>query len=273
MQVKSLSIAFMSTALVGALAGLSLPVLAQDAANLAPAAAAESGPVATLALAHELYEAGVASGDALTVLTAAKLATSVAVVPGAAVALDPALLDTSGDTTVTRKKAAPGAPAAPAPVMKDGTHPVAMVTVLAGDGADSAAADAAPLTAEDMFATARDLAGDDPALLALIEDAAAETSRGAIGGAQEYRARSTSGQTDVWEIAFEGNSYAEISVQGSTGSNLDMVITDENGNVICYEASPSDQVYCDFIPAWDGYFYVTVQNTGDASNPYLLLTN
>lgn len=271
MQLKSLSIALMTTAL----ASQSLPVLAQGAAgpNLAPAAEAPApGPVATLALAQELYATGLASGDALTVLTAAKLAAATSVTVAEAAALDAAMLEATDDTTVTRKKAAPGAPAAPAPMMNDGARPVAMVTVHAGTGTAEAAGAAAP-TADDMFASARTLAGDDPALLALIDDAAAESSRGAIGGMQQYEVQTAGGQTDVWEIAFAGNSYAEILVEGSGSGNLDLVVTDENGNVICYEASPSDQAYCDFIPAWDGYFYVTVLNTGETGNPYRLVTN
>jgi hypothetical protein len=47
---------------------------------------------------------------------------------------------------------------------------------------DEGAADA-PVTADAMFAKAIELAGDDEALLGLIEDAQAEGSRGRIGGA------------------------------------------------------------------------------------------
>jgi hypothetical protein len=52
-----------------------------------------------------------------------------------------------------------------------------------------------------------------------------------------------------------------------------VAVTDENGNVICYDVSYSDRVYCDWTPSWDGYFYVTVQNMGGSRNSYYLLTN
>ena len=52
-----------------------------------------------------------------------------------------------------------------------------------------------------------------------------------------------------------------------------IMVTDENGNVICYDVSWSDKLYCDFTPAWDGYFYVTVQNMGGSRNSYYLMTN
>ncbi len=53
---------------------LSAPVIAEDktGSNVNTEAAGEPGGTATLALAYELYDMGVASGDALTVLTAAK---------------------------------------------------------------------------------------------------------------------------------------------------------------------------------------------------------
>ena len=110
-------------------------------------------------------------------------------------------------------------------------------------------------------------------LIGLIEDAQAEGSRGRIGGAVEWLSRLPAGQTDVWEIPFYGNSYAEIAVAGDGDADLDVAVTDENGNVICYDVSYSDRVYCDWTPAWDGYFYVTVQNMGGSRNSYYLLTN
>ena len=39
------------------------------------------------------------------------------------------------------------------------------------------------------------------------------------------------------------------------------------------EASASAHVYCNFVPAWNGYFYVTVENRGDARVSYAILTN
>ena len=74
-------------------------------------------------------------------------------------------------------------------------------------------------------------------------------------------------------MPFYGNSYAEVAVIGDGDSNLNVLITDENRNTICYDVSWSDKVYCNFTPAWNGYFYITVQNTGRSRNSYYLLTN
>lgn len=258
-----------------ALAALAVPSIAQDksGANVTAGGTGEAGATASLSMAHDLYALGVASGDALTVLTAAKLAAQSEMAPQEPAALDPAKVALSDDTQTTRKKAAPAAaPAAPAPMMNDEPRPAAKVTLLTAAGDEEGAAKA-PVTAAAMFAKARDLAGDDEGLQGLIADAEAEGARGRIGGAVTWESRLPRGQIDVWEVPFYGNSYAEVAVVGDGDANLDMVITDENGNVICYDVSPSDQVYCDFVPAWDGYFYITVENAGAARNSYYLMTN
>ena len=138
------------------------------------------------------------------------------------------------------------------------------------DGPDAADA---PKDAAAMFADAKALAGEDETLVGLIEDAEAEGSRGRIGGASRTLSRMPGGRTDVFKVPFYGNSYAEVAVIGDGDSNLNVLITDENRNTICYDVSWSDKVYCNFTPAWNGYFYITVQNTGRSRNSYYLLTN
>jgi len=229
MTTKTLFAALATTALVT----LSLPVMAENKGpNVDTSATGTKGGVATLALAQDLYALGMANKDALTVLTAAKLAGSVDV------------------KEVEQKKKTEG-------------------TETAGqeDGVD------APVDAATMLASAKELAGEDEVLAGLIEDAEAEGSRGRIGGASSTLSRLPAGQTDVWEVPFYGNSYAELAVVGDGDANLDVLVTDENGNTICYDVSWSDKVYCDFVPSWNGYFYVTVQNNGSKRNSYYLMTN
>lgn len=193
---------------VTALVALSLPAFAEDAKgpNVNTAAKGTKGGVATMAMAQDLYALGMANKDALTVLTAAKLAASVDV------------------KEVEQKKKTEGTEVAGQP-----------------DGVD------APVNAAAMMASAKELAGEDEVLAGLIEDAEAEGSRGRIGGASETLSRLPAGQTDVWEVPFYGDSYAEIAVVGDGDANLDVLVTDEAGNTICYDVSWSDKVYCDFV--------------------------
>jgi Fe2+ transport system protein FeoA len=273
MKLKSLSFALATTAL----AALTLPAFAQDKSGTNAGVTAEGtapGGAATMGLAQDLYAVGVAQGDTVTVLAAAKLAASVEVAIAEPAALDPAKVTVTDDQTSLRKKAAPAAaPAAPAPMMNDGTPRGAAKVSLFTATSDEEGAAEAPVTAEEMFAKATELAADDEAMLGLIEDAMAESSRGRIGGAVQWMSRLPAGMTDVWEVPFYGNSYAEVAIVGDGDANLDVAVTDENGNVICYDVSWSDKLYCDWTPSWDGYFYVTVQNMGGSRNSYYLMTN
>ncbi len=229
MRKHTLAAALASTALVV----FALPALAEGKGpNVDATATGTKGGVATYAMAQDLYAYGMANKDALTVLTAAKLAASVDVKEVEQ------KLETTGEETAGQE-----------------------------DGAES------PVDAAAMMASAKELAGEDEVLTGLIEDAEAEGSRGRIGGASSTRSKLPAGRTDTWEVPFYGNSYAELAVVGDGDANLDVLVTDENGNTICYDVSYSDKVYCDFVPSWNGYFYVTVQNRGNKRNTYYLMTN
>ncbi|MBL4926758.1 hypothetical protein [Fuscibacter oryzae] len=223
------------TALLSAcLVAAAMPVWAEEKKpNLvANAPVAAPGGAVTLAMAQELFQIGLARKDALSVLTAARLAASV------------------DAKTVERSKTTEG-------------------TALAGqeDGTG------APVDAKAMLAKARELAGEDETLAGLVEDAEAEGTRGRMGGASQTLSALSAGQTDVWQVPFYGESYAEVAVIGDGDANLDVLVTDENGNTICFEVSWSDKMSCSFTPAWNGYFHVAVQNNGAKLNSYYLLTN
>lgn len=230
MTLRTLSMALTTTALV-ILAG---PLAAQDKTkpNLDPAGTGTRGGVAQMAMAQNLYAMGMAEKDALTVLTAAKLAAGVDL------------------TDVEREKETKGGGGA---ALEEGTD--------------------APVDAATMLASAKVLAGEDETLVGLIEDVEAEGARGRIGGASRTLSRLPAGATDTWKVPFYGDSYAELAVVGDGDADLDVTVADENGNTICYDVSFSDKIYCDFTPSWNGYFFITVENTGAKRNSYYLLTN
>lgn len=217
-----------------ALATLAAPVFAQDKSgtNLDAAGEGTRGATAQLALAYDLYDIGMANSDALTVLTAARLAASV------------------GTSDVEREKETEG-------------------EALADEGAVAEA----PIDVAGMLASARALAGEDEVLAGLIDDAEAEGTRGRIGGASRTLSRLPAGQTDRWRIPFYGRSLAEVAIVGDGDAPLHALITDENGNTICYDVSRSDKLYCNWVPAWNGNFFVVVENVGRKRNSYYILTN
>lgn len=136
-----------------------------------------------------------------------------------------------------------------------------------GEGVDS------PIDAPAMLAAAKEFAGGDESVLGLIEDAEAEGARGRIGGASRTLSRLRAGRTDVFKVPFYGGSLAELAIIGDGDANLDLLVTDENGNTICLDRSYSDKLYCSWTPRWDGYFLIAVANQGRMRNSYYILTN
>ncbi|WP_283176830.1 hypothetical protein [Gemmobacter sp. 24YEA27] len=142
-----------------------------------------------------------------------------------------------------------------------------------GEGEAGPDAASAPADAGAMFDLALTLAAQDEFLTDVILEAQTATARGRIGGAFSQRASLAAGRTDNWEIPFTGGAYAELAVLGNGTSDLDIMVTDETGNVICYEGGQEDRLYCDFVPSWDGFFFVAVENKGAAAAAYDLVTN
>lgn len=218
-------------------AGLAVPALAQDKSgtNATDGAGGDGGAVAQLSMAHKLYLHGVANDDALSVLVAARIVQSV----------DAKDVEREVETRPTE-----GA---------DMTE--------SGEGVD------APADAAAMLDKAMELAGGDPALTGLIEDAKAEGSRGRVGGASRTLSRLRAGHTDIFRVPFHGGRLAEVAILGDGDADLDLLVTDENGNTICLDRSYSDRIYCSFTPAWTGNFVVVVKNMGSIRNSYYILTN
>lgn len=243
--------------------------------NVIPAAGPSTGDgVVMLGLARDLYGLGLAQGDPLTVVAAAKLAASVILIEAKATALDPSTIGfqeaTAGDPRIV---AVPPEPPVAPPALTTASRRTAAKASFFTAPADDEAAFAAPVTAQDMFAMAAELAATDEVMQSLIETAMAEGPPSQTAGALQWAARLSDGQADVWEIPFHALAPAEIVVLGDGGSNLDIMVTDDAGNVLCQDVSWSDRLSCRFIPARDGYFYVTVQNLGGPGNNYHLLTN
>jgi hypothetical protein len=122
-------------------------------------------------------------------------------------------------------------------------------------------------------ALAQSLAGEDPTLQDLVYDLDAQLPPARVDAAAVTASDLAAGQSDIWQIAFFGESPAEVAVLGDGDSSLDLRVTDAAGNLICADLSASDRVLCDFVPAGNGFFTVTVTNPGAAVNSYRLITN
>jgi len=232
--IKTLTIALTSTFLIS----LATVGFAQDktGSNVDKGAEGKQGPVAQLAMAQDLYAYGVEKKNAMAVLTAAQITLSIDV------------KDVERDA---EDKATEGA--------------VAMAD--AGEGVD------APVDADTMLAKAKEFSTGDKTMAGLIEDVVAEGGRGRIGGPSRTLKRLNAGRTNIFKVPFRGGQTAELAILGDGDADLDLLVTDENGNEICKDVSYSDKLYCSWTPRWDGYFLIGVVNQGHIRNSYYILTN
>lgn len=129
------------------------------------------------------------------------------------------------------------------------------------------------MDAAQMYAIAKEFAGGDDYLIGLIEDAEAEGSRGRLGGASRTLNRLQAGYVDMVKLEFEGGELAELAILGADGANLDLKVTDQNGNTICKEQGASDKLYCAWTPEQNGVYFAEVENVSSRRNSYYVLTN
>jgi hypothetical protein len=119
---------------------------------------------------------------------------------------------------------------------------------------------------------AKVLAAGRADVIALADDVAKSGSRGRLGGPGRMITVVGSGETDTFQVAFEGEEPARVLVSGDGDSDLDLYVYDENGNQICKDDDYSDDMICGWTPAWTGKFSIKVRNRGIA-NEYILITN
>lgn len=139
----------------------------------------------------------------------------------------------------------------------------------AGIGIDAEA----PLSWQSMLATARGMAAGDAALLGLIEDVAAVSAKGVITGPIYSRAELPPGEVALPMLEFKGGEKAEVYIEAATGTDLNLTIRDAEGRVVCADSHPSSIVYCNWTPAQDGGFTLTLENRSDTTADYALMTN
>lgn len=204
-----------------------------DVGNVAIATSGTPGAAARLILAQATYQAAMRQGDAALLLASIRLARTVT------------LRQPTGWTKETTGEALTDEP-----------------------GKNVAPPDpAAPRT----IAILQALAGEDPALQDLVYDLDAQLPHGRQTTATRATSDLAGGQTDIWRIALSGAVPAELGLISDGDSPLGLTVTDDTGSVICALPPGSAPGLCRFTPARNGFFSVTVQNTGTVTNSYHLI--
>lgn len=211
---------------------LAAPALA-EVPNLSAEPVAVPGPAIQLALAQRLQDHALRENDLVLLLAAIRIARGVTLRPA------PGWVKAQSDT-----------PPADAP-----------------QGYAPALDPAGP----EALSLAQAMAGEDPALQDLAYDLDAQlprTRRGTAAGAMSDLA---AGGTDVWRIAFFGESPAELALIGDGDGPLELTVTDDAANLVCADLSSQPVKTCAFTPARNGFFTVTVTNRGAVVNSYRLV--
>lgn len=203
-----------------------------------------SGPqaqaVQLAALADQLATYGDKKKDAMALIMAAKIQSEVGVQP-----------------TKHERTSQPGKGADKGKGEKAGTAPQPRDNSVAG-----------------LVARAKQYAGDRKDLIALADDVAKAGARGVVtgpkGGSYTVEARAA----DIFSNAvFRGGEVAAVAIRGDGDTDLDLVVIDENGNVICRADGPTDREACEWYPRWTGPYRIEVRNLGSVWNRYRILTN
>jgi hypothetical protein len=183
-------------------------------------------PVKVAELSARAYAVGMAAGDPLLVLSAAKMRKELALVP-------------------VERSAVGG---------------------MVGEGA--------PLSWQEMLASAEALAAGDEVLLGLIEDAKVEMDKGVASGPVYNIGSLGNGKGDTYPpIEFRGGEYAEVYVEAKAATNLNLAVYDDKGRLVCSDTDISHIAYCGWTPASAGTFTLKVDNKGPTAADYALMTN
>jgi hypothetical protein len=128
-------------------------------------------------------------------------------------------------------------------------------------------------TSADLFAEAKTLAGGDADIVAAVEAAQAETSKGVVGGAIRT-VQYVPGNT-TWTVRFaaRGGEPLVVGLRRDSATPLALKIFDENGNLVCQDMSGNVTLYCRVNPIWTGPFSVRAINYGGYGTGVALVTN
>jgi len=138
----------------------------------------------------------------------------------------------------------------------------------------AAGAEGAPLGWREILAAADPMIAGDPTLMGLAEDLRAERAKGVADGPVYSIVQIAPGGTDTYpDLVFTGGQYAEVYVEGASTADLNLLIHDAKGRLVCSDTDISAIAYCGWRPAEDGAFVVTVVNQGPGGGRYAMMTN
>lgn len=146
------------------------------------------------------------------------------------------------------------------------------------DGAEGVAADTADAPHLDwraMLDAATELSTGNPTLLGLIDDAMVARPKGVRGRPVHSISSIGSGSRAQYApFTFAGGEAASVYVEGSGGGDLNVLIHDAQGRLVCSDTSSATRhAGCYWRPEADADYRVTVENRGPSATRYSMWTN
>lgn len=141
-----------------------------------------------------------------------------------------------------------------------------------GQGPDTKAAKS-DTSAAALLERAKTFASGRADILALVDEVAKSSTRGAEGGRQRASQVVRGNATLFYNIVFRAGEPAAVALSGDGDTDLDLFVIDEFGNVICRAIGTSDDEICRWTPRFTGRFRIEVRNVGPIANRYALWTN
>jgi hypothetical protein len=199
-----------------------------------------SGDFLSIQMAYDLAQYGYANKDAVSLLNAARIMSSITV------------RDANARGIIATDKA------------QSNSKP------------DTAKKQAIQLDLLKLLNDARSFSANDKTTLDYINAMAKNInaqSRGRVGGSVVISEVVKAYDTDIYSIEFYGTESARIAVKGDGDTDLDLYIYDANGYLIASDADYTDGCFVQFTPKWTGRFSIRIKNRGSVYNRYALATN
>ena len=143
-----------------------------------------------------------------------------------------------------------------------------------GEGSGSEDKAGAPkLNLIQLLMTARELAGDDEDLQAVISDLEAQMTKGRVGGPGMANDRVEANSSIYYEAAFRGGEVAIFEVVGDGDTDLDCFVYDEYGTLIVSDTDYTDHCVLIWTPGSTEAYSIVVKNLGGVWNGIVVTTN
>jgi hypothetical protein len=163
--------------------------------------------------------------------------------------------------------------------MRDARAMIVAARMIASTPAASSEAASQPGSdpgAQDLFTEAAQLAEGNAGLLAEVEAARAEQSKGVLCGPRcPIRTIHFVPAGTSWRVSFgaRGGESFVVGVRRDAATGMDLKVYDENANLICRDLSQNPTLYCRITPIWTGPVSVVVMNHGARGVRVAMVTN